>query len=163
MPPSVRRKIPPTAQCTALLDQLEALIGPVTSLSADDIQRSLKRRKGAAQVVTDLAALCHQHGVSSIGPVSVEQMTSSMSRALALDTIGVALTATHKMLDDASFTAWSDTWQNATAIYTILQRLALVSPTLALGLQPVQAFFRTKKTKAAKEAKPDTTVAEKEK
>jgi hypothetical protein len=82
-------------------------------------------------------------------------MTSAMSRALALHTIGVALTATHKMLDDAKFTAWSDTWQNATAIYTILQRLALVSPTLALGLQPVQAFFKTKKTKGGREGDRD--------
>jgi hypothetical protein len=36
----------------------------------------------------------------------------------------VQLVATHKMLDDGAFSAWSNTWQNATALYTILQRLA---------------------------------------
>jgi hypothetical protein len=140
------------AQCIALLEQVATLIGPVTPLSADAIHRSLKRRKGAAQVVTDLVALCRQHGVTSVGPISVEQMSSSMSRATALETVGVQLAATHKMLDDAAFSAWSNTWQHATALYTILQRLALVDPTLALGLKPVQAFFQTKRTKGARVA-----------
>src|SRR5580700_11378503 len=89
-------------QCIALLEQVGTLIGPVTSLSADAIHRSLKRRTGAAQVVTDLVALCHQHGVTSVGPISVEQMSGPMSRATALETIGVQLAATHKMLDDAA-------------------------------------------------------------
>jgi hypothetical protein len=150
------------AQCIALLEQVDALIGPVTPLSADAIHRSLKRRKGAAQVVTDLVALCHQHGVTSVGRVSVEQMSSSMSRATALETIGVQLAATHKMLDDATFSAWSNAWQNATTLYTILQRLALNDPTLALGLKPVQAFFKTKRTKGAKRATSDEEMAEKE-
>jgi hypothetical protein len=160
--PPVATPIPSevVAQCEALLEQVAALIGPVTSLSADAIHRSLKRRKGAAQVVTDLVALCHQHGVTSVGRVSVEQMSGSMSRATALETIGVKLAATHKMLDDATFSAWSNTWQNATALYTILQRLALIDPTLALGLKPVQAFFQTKRTKGALRATSEQETAD---
>ena len=150
------------AQCIALLEQVGTLLGPVTSLSADAIHRSLKRRKGAAQVVTDLVALCHQHGVTSVGRISVEQMSNSMSRATALEAIGVQLAATHKMLDDAAFSAWSNTWQNATALYTILQRLALIDPTLALGLKPVRAFFQTKRTKGAKRATSGEAAAGKE-
>jgi hypothetical protein len=143
------------AQCQALLSQIDGVLGPVTSLSADDIRRSLKLKKGGAQVVTQLVALCNQHGVTAVGPVTTDTMSAQKARADTLNQIGVQYAAVGKKLSDATFSAESTTWQYATALYTVLQRLSLMDPTLAQGLQPVQAFFQTKKTKGKKRTKED--------
>jgi hypothetical protein len=140
------------AQCTALLAQISALLGPIEPLSADDIRRSLKLRKGGAEVITDVFNLCTQHGITAVGPVTVQEMNDQFARATALNQIGVQLSAVHKAVDDAAFSAESASWQSATALYTTLQRLAAVDPTLAAGLQPVQAFFQTRKTKGTARA-----------
>lgn len=134
-------------QCNSLLGGVSDLLGPVTQLSAADIKRSLKMRKGGAQVVTDLVALCNHHGITSVGPVTVTAMSAEIDRANALNSIGVNLSAVQKELTDAAFSAESTCWQYATALYTVLLRLALMNPTLAAGLQPVQEFFQTKRTK----------------
>ena len=115
-----------------------------------EIRRSLKLRKGGAQVVTDLIALCGHHAITSVGPVTVEAMSAEMDRANALNQIGVKLNAVQKGLTDAAFSSESTCWQYATALYTVLVRLALMDPTLADGLQPVQAFFQTKNTKGTR-------------
>jgi hypothetical protein len=134
------------------LGQLGGVLGPVTELSADDIRRSLKLRKGGAQVVPQLVDLCKQHGVTSVGPVTPDTLSAQKARADTLNSIGVNFAAVGKKLSDATFSAESDTWQQATALYTVLQRLALINPTLAQGIQPVQAFFQTKKTKGKERA-----------
>ena len=135
------------AQCIALLGQVDSLIGPVTPLSGPDIRRALKRRKGGAQVITQVLDLCIHHGIPAVGPVTVQGMSDQVARATALNQIGVPMNAVQKKLSDASFTAESASWQSATAFYTMLQRLSVVDPTLAAGLQPVTAFFQTKTTK----------------
>jgi hypothetical protein len=140
------------AQCNALLDQVAGLLGPAESLGASDIRRSLKLRKGGAQVITQVLDLCTHNGISAVGPVTVQGMSDQLARATALNQIGVQMTAIQKQLSDAAFTAESTAWQYATALYTTLQRLALMDPTLAAGLQPVQAFFQTKKTKGTMRA-----------
>jgi len=146
------------AQCQALLNQIDGILGPVTALSADDIRRSLKLRKGGAQVVTDLVALCNHHGVTAVGPVTTDSMSAQKARADTLAQIGVQYDAVGKKLSDATFSADSSTWQQATALYTVLQRLALMDPTLAQGIQPVQAFFQTKTTKGNKRATKDSKL-----
>jgi hypothetical protein len=138
------------AECNSLLGQVSALLGPVVELSKVDIKRSLKLRKGGAQVVTDLIALCSHHGVLSVGPVTVSGMSAEMERANALNQIGVKFAAVQKELTDAAFSAESTCWQYATALYTVLLRLSLMDPTLAEGLAPVRAFFQTKKSKGTK-------------
>jgi hypothetical protein len=145
------------SQCQALLTQVDGLLGPVTELSIDDVRRSLKLRKGGAQVVTQLAALCNHHGVTSVGPITVDSMTAHKARADALHEIGVQYQAVGKKLRDATFDSDSNTWQHATALYTVLQRLSVMNPTLAEGMQPVQAFFQQKRGKGTKRA----TAAEK--
>jgi hypothetical protein len=140
------------SQCMALLGQVSGLLGPVTPLSASERMRSLKLRKGGAQVVTQLLALCTQHNITTVGPVTVQGMTEELDRANALNQIGVQFDAVQKKLNDAAFSAESTSWQYATALYTVLQRLAGVDPTLAAGLQPVQAFFQTRNTKGTRRA-----------
>jgi hypothetical protein len=135
------------AQCQALLAQVGGILGPVTELSADDIRRRLKLRKGGAQVVAQLVDLCNQHGVTAVGPLTPDSLSAQKARAETLNTIGVTFAAVGKKLGDATFRAESDTWQQATVLYTVLQRLSVIDPTLAQGIQPVQAFFQTKKTK----------------
>jgi hypothetical protein len=149
-PPSISSA--DAAQCQALLTQLGDILGPVTELSTDDVRRSLKLRKGGSQVVTDLVALCQHHGITGVGPVTVASMTEQKARADTLGQIGVTFAAVQKKLNDATFSAESGTWQQATALYTVLQRLAVLNPTLAEGMAPVEAFFQTKKTKGTRRA-----------
>jgi hypothetical protein len=139
----------------SLLTDLSSLLGPVTPLTPDDIRQSVKLRKGGAQVITQLIALCNHHGVTSVGPATVESMTAEMARAELLNTIGVHFAAVGKQLSDATFSSESSAWEQATALYTILQRLSLMDPTLAQGLAPLQAFFQTVRTKGTKRAKAD--------
>ncbi|HEY2512531.1 MAG TPA: hypothetical protein VGI39_16805 [Polyangiaceae bacterium] len=138
------------AQCTVLLDQVAGLLGPVQTLSGDEIRRMLKLRKGGAQVIGDVADLCNKHGVTSVGPVSVQAMTDQWARATGLNQIGVEFRAVEKSLDDATVTAESAAWQCATALYTTLQRMAKVDPVLAQGLGPLTSFFQTRRTKGTK-------------
>jgi hypothetical protein len=138
------------AQCISLLGQVGALIGPVEPLSATDIRHALKLRKGGVQVITEVLDLCTHHGVTAVGPVTVADMSAQLARATALNQIGVQMSAVQKMLTDAAFSAESSSWQSATALYTTLGRLARIDPTLAAGLQPVQSFFQTSKTKGTK-------------
>ena len=134
-------------QCISLLAQVDGLLGPVTPLSASQARRMLKLRKGGAQVIPDSQNLCGLHGVTSVGPITVAAMSASMAQATLLNQIGVQLETLRKHLNDATFAAESQAWQNATALYTVLQRVSVVDPTLANGLKPIQAFFRTKRTK----------------
>jgi hypothetical protein len=140
------------AQCIALLAQVGSLLGPVETLSADEIRRALKLRKGGVQVITQVFDLCTHHGITTVGPLTARAMSSQLARATALNQIAVEIEAVQKKLTDASFSAESLAWQYATAFYTVLQRIALVDPTLAAGLQPIQAFFQTKKTKGTMRA-----------
>jgi hypothetical protein len=135
------------AQCQTLLGQISGILGPVTPLSTDEIRRSLKLRKGGAQVVPQLVDLCKQHGVTSVGAVTPDTLSAQKARADTLNTISVNFAAVGKTLGDATFSAESTTWQQATTLYTVLQRLAVDNPTLAQGIQPVQAFFQTVRTK----------------
>jgi len=152
------------AQCQTLLGQISGILGPVTPLSTDEIRRSLKLRKGGAQVVPQLVDLCKQHGVTSVGAVTPDTLSAQKARADTLNTISVNFAAVGKALGDATFSAESSTWQQATTLYTVLQRLAVDNPTLAQGIQPVQAFFQTVRTKGTKreaEVKRKLTKAQK--
>ena len=135
------------SECVSLLNQVGALIGSVDELSVLDIRHALKMRKGGAQIVPQLATLCGHNGITSVGNMTTQGMADLLSRANSLNTISVALGALQKKLDDASFMAESTAWQSATTFYTVLQRLTSRSPTLSVALQPIQAFFQTKKTK----------------
>ena len=147
------------AQCLALIGQIEALIGPVKPLRAVDIRHALKLRKGGAQVIGQVIDLCNHHGISTVGPVTVQGLSAQAARADALNQIGVPLGAVQKKLADATFSAESGSWQSATALYTTLQRLSLVDPTILAGLQPVEDFFKTKKNVGMKRANQATSKA----
>jgi hypothetical protein len=148
-------------QCSSLIGQVGELLGPGPKLTARDIQQSLKLRKGGAQLVTQLAALCKQHGVTSFGPAAADTMVASKARADALNEIGGHFDAAKKQLSDATFTAESTTWQHATALYTMLRRLSSFDPALKLGLQPMQEFFQTKATKGQVRQKQQKATAKK--
>ena len=75
-----------------------------------------------------------------------------LEEAQALTRIGKSNDVLTKSLSDSTIRAESDVWQNATAFYTVLQRLSLTDANLALSLQPVQAFFQTKRTKGKERA-----------
>jgi hypothetical protein len=118
-------------------------------------------RKGGAQVVTQLVAVCNHFGITAVGPVSPGTMSAEKAQADTLSQIGVHFAAVGKKLKDAKFSAQSNTWQQATALYTVVQRLSLMDPSLALAIQPLQSFFQIARTKGKKRQTADNQKVKK--
>jgi hypothetical protein len=138
---------PAVKQCIALLDQVLALLGGGGPLSTLEIQHGTKMRKGGAEVIPKILALCHQHGVTNIGSLTIREMSDELDRGNALNQVGLKLALVQKKAKDQAFEAYGRTWQIGMTMYTTLQRLAVDDPELAVGLEPVVSFFQTKKTK----------------
>jgi hypothetical protein len=136
------------SQCEALLDRATSLVGdPTEALSAAEIRQMLKLRKGGAEVIPTIAVLARQYGLVQVGSLSVDTMEARLAESTGLERIAKKAEVFAKALSDSTIRVQSECWQTATTLYTMLQRLALTEPNLALALQPIQAFFQTKKTK----------------
>jgi hypothetical protein len=143
---------PAVKESISLLDQIAAHVGETPALNADQIRRATKMRKGGAGIVPQLLALCAQQGVTQIGPLTTKEMSEQLARGDALVQVGKHTGVVQKQVKEAGMNAHGRTWQIATTMYKTLQRMAVDDPELALGLQPVQEFFRTKKTKGKERA-----------
>jgi hypothetical protein len=128
-------------ECNALLGQVLAKVGSQSPLNADQI------RKGGAEVIPKILALCQQQGITQVGPLTVQEMSDQQKRGDALAEVGLRSALVQKKLRDSAMGAHGRSWQIATTMYTLLQRMAVDDPELALGLQPVEEFFQTKVTK----------------
>jgi hypothetical protein len=134
-------------ECSALLDQVLALVGDQASLNADQIRRSTKMRKGGAEVIPMIVALCQQHGITQVGSLTIAEMSSELSRGDALAQVGVQSGLVQKKVKDGAMAARGRSWQIATTLYTTLKRMAADDAQLALGLAAIASFFQTKRTK----------------
>ena len=139
---------PVVQECMSLLDDVLAKIGPTSAtLSGDQIRRSTKMRKGGAAVIPKILALCQQHGVTQIGSLTTDEMDAQLKRGDALAQVGLRAGIVQKTVKDEAMQAYGRSWQIGTTMYTTLQRLAVDDAELAVGLEPIQAFFQTKRTK----------------
>ncbi|HEY2513546.1 MAG TPA: hypothetical protein VGI39_21910 [Polyangiaceae bacterium] len=139
---------PVVQECFTLLDEVVAKIGPTSgTLSGDEIRRSTKMRKGGAAVIPKILALCQQHGITQIGSLTTAEMDAQLKRGEALAQVGLRTGIVQKTVKDEAMQAFGRSWQIGTTMYTTLQRLALNDAELALGLEPILAFFQTKRTK----------------
>jgi hypothetical protein len=138
---------PAVQECSALLDQVVAKLGAQPALSTDQIRRATKMRKGGAEVIPKILALCQQHGITQIGTLTAQEMSDELQRGDALVQVGLKSGAAQKKVKDAAMSAHGRSWQIGTTMYKTLQRMAVDDPVLALGLQPVEEFFQTKRTK----------------
>jgi len=138
---------PAVQECASLLDQVSAKLGSETPLNADQIRRATKMRKGGAEVIPKILALCEQHGVTKIGTLTTTEMSAQLKRGDALVQVGLRGAVVQKKVKDSAMGAHGRTWQIGMTMYKTLQRMAVDDPELALGLEPIEGFFQTKKTK----------------
>lgn len=134
-------------ECNTLLNQVLTKVGSQEPLNVDQIRRSTKMRKGGAEVIPKILALCQEHGVTQVGPLTVQEMSDEQKRGDALLQVGLRSALVQKKVKDSALGAHGRSWQIATTMYTLLQRLAVNDPELALGLKPIEDFFQTKTTK----------------
>jgi hypothetical protein len=134
-------------ECNTLLDQVVSKLGSDAPLSADQIRRATKMRKGGAEVIPKILALCQQHGVTQIGSLTAQEMSDQLQRGDALVQVGLRGAVVQKKVKDTAMGAHGRSWQIGMTMYRTLQRMAVDDPEVALGLQPVEEFFQTKRTK----------------
>jgi hypothetical protein len=144
-------------ECSALLTQVLGMIGEQAPLSTDEIRRSTKMRKGGAEVIPKILALCKQHGVTKIGSLTVEEMSDELKRGDALAQVGVSSSLVQKKVRESAMSAHGRSWQIGTTMYKTLKRMANDDPELALGLKSVEAFFKAP-PKSSGKAKAKTTA-----
>jgi hypothetical protein len=148
-------------ECNTLLNQVLAKVGSQDPLNADQIRRSTKMRKGGAEVIPKILALCQEHGITQVGPLTVQEMSDEQKRGDALQQVGLRSALVQKKLKDSAMGAHGRSWQIATTMYIVLQRMAVNDPELALGLQPVEEFFQTKATKGRVRVNKKASLAKK--
>jgi hypothetical protein len=152
---------PAVQECSALLDQVLGKLGAQDPMNADQIRRSTKMKKGGAEVIPRILALCQQHGVTKIGSLTVQEMSDQLKRGDALVQVGLRSALVQKKVKESAMAAHGRSWQIGTTMYTTLQRMAVDDPELAVGLADVQSFFQTKKTKGKVRENKKASVAKK--
>ena len=152
---------PAVQECTSLLDQVIAKLGVHQALDTSGIRRATKMRKGGAEVIPKILALCLQHQVTQIGTLTTQEMSDELKRGDALEQVGLRGALVQKKVRDSAMGAHGRSWQIAMTMYRTLQRMALNDPELALGLADVESFFQTKRTKGKVRANKRASAASK--
>jgi hypothetical protein len=143
-------------EATGHLDDTDAKLGAqAPQLTAADKRRSVKFRKGAAQIIPAIAALLQSAGIDATG-LSVDQMTSDLQRAQTLVPLQTRLQALLKRVGDEVFTAQTSSLGTAMSGYALLQNMAKRNGDIATQLEPISSFFayRNPDTVAAKAKAP---------
>ena len=138
---------PAVQECLSLVGQVMGKLGAHDPLNRIEIRHATKMRKGGAEVIPQILALCQQQNVTQIGSLTVQEMSDELKRGDALVQVGLQSALVQKAVKQRAMKAHGRSWQIGTTMYTTLQRLAVDDPDLADGLAPVQSFFQTKKTK----------------
>jgi hypothetical protein len=152
---------PAVQECTSLLDQVIAKLGAQQALDTSGIRRATKMRKGGAEVIPKILALCLQHKVTQIGTLTTQEMSDELERGNALEQVGLRGALVQKKVKDSAMGAHGRSWQIGMTMYRTLQRMALNDPELALGLADVESFFQTKRTKGKVRANKRASAASK--
>jgi hypothetical protein len=146
-----KKKTPtPTDVGANILDELNELAGKVTkwvgsppALTATDVRRSNKLRKGGETVIPTIAALADQFGLTSrVHPT--DKMLAKAKTAQSLIPLHRKLVALTKQVSDTMFQANSESWDSATTHYATLSRMARTDGDVAKTLAPVTKFFASK-------------------
>jgi hypothetical protein len=153
-----------------LVDQVTKLVGPAPALSVTDVRRSVKLRKGAEKVIPTITALSDQLGLTLPSTTSTATILAKMKQAQDLVPLQKKMSSALKQIEDVIFGAGSESWEGATAHYTVLKRLAKTNGDLEANLAPVREFFahrsteivtQEKETKAVRKAAKTSTAAAK--
>jgi hypothetical protein len=152
---------PVVQECTAHLDQVLAKLGNQAPLDLNEVRRATKMRKGGAEVIPKILALCLQHNLTQIGTLTTQEMSDELKRGDALVQVGLRSALVQKKVKESAMAAHGRSWQIGTTMYITLQRLAKNDPELALGLADVESFFQTKRTKGKVRANKKASASKK--
>jgi hypothetical protein len=141
------------AEALKLLDQVVAALAlPAQTLTAKQRKAATRSRKGMERVIPTLATLSAEHGVSvPKQPTSI--MTSNLELVTQLEAVQQKLTGILANVGNNVDASRSTSWNTATTLYGMLQKVAHRDPQLKSQLAPVQEFFAYR-TPAAKNAHP---------
>jgi len=128
------------AQLVTLVETVTALVGNPPALTATDIKRSTKLRKGGETVIPTVAALANQFGLTSKAHPT-DAMVEKAKLAQSLIPLHKQLVATTKQVGDAMFLANSESWASAAVHYATLRKMATTDGSVAKTLLPVTQFF----------------------
>jgi hypothetical protein len=136
-----------------LLDQVIAKLAlPTQVLTAKQRKAATRSRKGMEKVIKTLANLSDEHGVT-VPKQPTSQMTSNIALASQLDPVKQKLVSALTLVQDNMDDAGSSSWNTATTLYGMLQKVAHRDSQLKSQLAPVKEFFAFR-TPAAKKANP---------
>jgi hypothetical protein len=136
-----------------LLDKVTAALAlPTQTLTAKQRKAATRTRKGMEKVIPTLATLSTEHGVS-VPKQPTSQMTSNLELSKQLDPVQSKLTALLTLVQDTMDSAGSSSFNTASTLYGMLQKVAHRDSQLKSQLAPVKEFFAYR-TPAAKKAHP---------
>jgi hypothetical protein len=128
------------ASAIATVGKLVDVVGngqkPLTPLQR---KRTPKLRAGGSDTVRALGVLATKHGLDSI--VDVPTMMANADAADRIRPIVEPLAGLHRLAADLVLAADGSSWKSATAIYTMLQRLAVDDGAIAQDLLPITKAF----------------------
>jgi hypothetical protein len=130
------------AECTALAERMDDLLGGIEPLSTSEVRAMLKLRKGGDAIIRALAEQCEKLAITRAGHVSVEDMTRAMDRAQAVRSVLERVELVHARLDSSRLRAASASWSSAMTFYALLRSLSARDPSVKEGLANVVAFFK---------------------
>jgi hypothetical protein len=119
-----------------LVDVVGSGQNPLTPLQRS---RTMRSREGGSAAIRTLGALAVKHGLDSL--VNVPTMLANADAADRIRPIVAPIANLHRLVGDLVLSADGAGWKSATAIYTILQRLAVDDGTIAQDLAPIAASF----------------------
>jgi hypothetical protein len=141
------------AEALKLLDQvIAALALPTQTLTTKQRKAATRSRKGMERVIPTLATLSTEHGVS-VPKQPTSTMTSSLELVTQLEAVQQKLTGILTNVGNNVDASRSTSWNTATTLYGMLQKVAHRDPQLKSQLAPVKEFFAYR-TPAAKNAHP---------
>jgi hypothetical protein len=141
-------------EAVTLLDQVIACLAlPNTQpLTTKQRKAATRSRKGMEKVVTTLATLSVEHGVS-VPKQPTSQMTSNLALVNQLEPVMRKLVGLLTLVGNNIDMARGDSWNTATTLYGMLQKVAHRDSQLKSQLAPVKEFFAYR-TPVAKKAHP---------
>jgi hypothetical protein len=145
----MKRKTKPTStdvganvleELNGFIKKVTVLVGTPPALTGADIKRATKLRKGGEKVVTTIAALSDQFGLT-FASHPTDAMVAQMNKANSLVALHRKLVAATKQVGDSIFLAQSESWKSAAVHYATLRKMAVTDGDVAKTLVPVTEFF----------------------
>jgi hypothetical protein len=133
------------AECTALLERMDILLGAIEPLTPDETRATLKPPGEAEIVIRELAAHCRETEVTHAGRVTVDDMTRAFDRAQAIRRVVELAALVHARLAASRFRTESESWRAALTFYALFRSLSTRDATVKARLETVVTFFRHKR------------------